>query len=105
MLFAGVISLPKRIQFRSNAVVLDVRSFWWVVSAGVRAMTLGNVVLLGPDIEARDLEHELVHIEQAMREPLIHPILSVIEQIRYHGMDNKYEREAYSRAGNIYREK
>ncbi|MFZ1812634.1 MAG: hypothetical protein WAU02_03935 [Candidatus Saccharimonadales bacterium] len=65
-------------------------------------MTLGNVIVLGPHIESKDLAHELVHIEQAMRRPFIHPVLSFIESARHKGLDNIYEREAYQKAGNNY---
>jgi hypothetical protein len=51
---------------------------------------------------SHDLEHELVHVEQGIREPLIHPALYALETWRHGYKDNKYEREAYARAGNKY---
>jgi hypothetical protein len=65
-------------------------------------MTVGHTVLLGRQLLAHDLEHELVHVEQAIREPFIHPFLYILESFRYGYKDNKYEREAYRRAGNTY---
>ena len=68
-----------------------------------RAMTIGHVVLLGPNLENKDLEHELVHIEQYQRAPIIHPILYGLELMRRGYRNNKYEEEAYRKAGNIYK--
>ena len=68
-------------------------------------MAMGNVILLGPNILDKDLEHELVHIKQYQREPFIHPILYAIELLKFGYRNNKYEKEAYGRAGNVYIEK
>ena len=108
-LMAGLLSLPERIVFVKGVLVLSVKSFWWYSwlpnAKGVRAMAMGNVILLGPNILDKDLEHELVHIKQYQREPFIHPILYAIELIRFGYRNNKYEKEAYEKAGNIYIEK
>jgi ASC-1-like (ASCH) protein len=65
-------------------------------------MAIGNIVLMGPKLLANDLEHELVHVAQSMREPLIHPFLYQIENARKGYRKNKYEMEAYTKAGNAY---
>lgn len=101
------ISVPKKVRFAHDAIVINVRSFWWAIlpfMKGVRAMVQGNIVLLGPSLEAHDLEHEMVHIRQNMRRPLLQPLLYFIEACQ-HGSSprNKYEEEAYRTAGNIYR--
>lgn len=109
-MLAGLVSLPSSLEWQTPHLgfVVKVRSFWWYTwlpkMSGVRAMAIGNVVLLGPNILQNDLEHELVHVEQAMREPLIHPILYWIETIRKGYRHNKYEEEAYSKANNFYKE-
>ena len=72
---------------------------------GARAMAIGNTVLLGPTIEDHDLEHELVHVTQYQRMPLIYPILYHVELFRKGYRNNKYEDEAYRIAGNVYKEK
>lgn len=72
---------------------------------GWRGMALGNVVLLNPREEKGDLEHELVHIEQFARLPLIFPLLNYLEMLRKGYRYNKYENEAYTRAGNAYKER
>jgi hypothetical protein len=107
-LLCALISFPTKIKFSPTppAVILQVRSFWWYTwlpkSKGARAMALGNVVLLGPNLLEKDLEHELVHVEQAMKEPLIHPFLYQYQNLKYGYKNNKYEKEAYEKAGNTY---
>ena len=88
------------------AFVLNVKKFWWVFGymRHARAMTIGNVIFLGPNIEDKDLEHELVHVEQHQRAPLVYPVLYYLEFIKKGYRDNKYEEEAYQRAGNVYKE-
>ena len=108
-LVLGLISFPFRANFRTNpyVIILHVKKFWWVFGymKGARAMTIGHVVLLGQELENNDLEHELIHVEQYERLPLVFPILYYIELIHKGYRDNKYEVEAYRRAGNLYKEK
>lgn len=68
----------------------------------IRGMAMGNVVLLGPKELEGDLEHELVHVEQFQRAPLIHPFLNFIETVRHGYANNKYEKEAYEKSGSPY---
>lgn len=108
-LLATLLSMPKSFSLHQLpfAIVMDVRSFWWYTwlpgQKGVRAITIGNIILLGSKLEKRDLEHELVHIEQFEREPLILPFLALIESIRYGNRYSKYENEAYTRARNVWK--
>lgn len=85
---------------------MKAKSFWWYRwipgKAGVRAMTNGHLVQLGPLEQTKDLEHELIHVEQAIREPFVHPFLYVLESRKNGYRQNKYEVEAYERAGNEY---
>lgn len=108
-LIMGLISIPKNISFRTNpySFVMNVKKFWWTVGymKNARAMAMGHVVLLGPNLDDKDLEHELVHVEQHQRMPLIQPILYYLELIRKGYRNNKYEDEAYRKAGNIYKVK
>lgn len=109
-LVVALVSIPtKKIGFKANpyAIVLNVKRFWWVFGylKNARAMAIGHVVLLGPNVEDKDLEHELVHVEQHQRMPLIQPILYQIELMRKGYRKNKYEDEAYRRAGNVYKGK
>lgn len=103
-----MISLPKRLTISKKpfAFVWRVSSFWWAkilpAKKGVRGMALGHVVMLGPLEREKDLEHELVHVEQYVREPFVHFILYNIEYLQNGYRNNKYEVEAYDRAGNLY---
>lgn len=102
----ALISIPRDLKFNINspAFIFNVRKFWWTAAylKGARAMTIGHVVLLGPNSHDKDLEHELIHVEQYQRAPFIHPILYYVELIRKGYLDNQYEVEAYQKAGNIY---
>jgi hypothetical protein len=98
----SIISLPVSVNIKNGALVVKAKSFWWHPARGVRAFTLGNVIVLSPKLLPRDLEHEYIHVEQHMREPFIHPILSFLEIWRYGFKNSKYEREAYKKAGNKF---
>ncbi len=88
------------------AIIVRVKSLWWLgwlpSYRGVRAATLGNLILEGPHLLPRDSQHELIHVEQAMRRPLIHPILYAAQSLRHGYRNNPYEQEAYRRARNTY---
>lgn len=108
-LIVGLVSIPTSIELRKNpnAIVMNIKKFWWVFGymKNARAMAIGHIVLLSPKIEDKDLEHELVHVRQHERMPLIQPILYYIELFRKGYRNNKYEDEAYRIAGNIYKKK
>ncbi len=106
-LLVFLLSIPETMYFRKNpyAFVCTAKSFWWTIGylKQFRAMTIGQVVLLGPEIKDKDLEHELVHVEQNQGAPLIQPLLYSIELLRKGYRNNKYEEEAYRKAGNEYK--
>ncbi len=107
-LLVGVIDVPTKVGIHSRpfAIVLHVKSFWWSRllpgHRGVRAITNGQVVQLGPTALPGDFEHELVHVEQHLRAPFIHPVMYDWQIIRYGYRQNKYEQEAYLRSGSRY---
>ena len=105
-LVLGLTCFPKSIQLHKKpfAIVFCVQYFWWAIGyfKGERATAIGNIILLNKKVEEKDLEHELVHVQQYEREPLLHPIFYSIEWLRHGYRDNKYEIEAYSKAGNNY---
>lgn len=72
---------------------------------GWRAMAIGNAVLLNPRVEDKDLEHELVHVDQFGAYPLIYPALYYWEILTKGYRMNRFEDEAYTKAGNVYRGK
>ena len=106
-LVVGLISVPTAIRLNKSpfAIIFKVKSLWWAVGylKNARAVTIGHVVLLSPKIENGDMEHELVHVWQYGRAPLIHPVLYLVELIRKGYRNNKYEVEAYKIAKNIYK--
>ena len=108
-LIVSLFCIPFDIKFKENpyAIIFKVKSFRWAIGylKGARAMAIGHVILLGPNLEDKDLEHELVHVRQHQRMPLVQPILYYIELLRKGYKNNKYEMEAYRMAGNIYKEK
>ena len=101
-----MLSLPKAISFQKShvAIVAHVRSLWWWTwrdgHKNVRALAWGNTVLIGPKKMEGDIEHELVHVDQFHRFPLVFPLLYIIEDWNHGHKDNKYESEAYDKAGN-----
>ncbi|MEK7135093.1 MAG: hypothetical protein AAB780_00100 [Patescibacteria group bacterium] len=106
-LVLAAISLPVSMETRSipPSLIIKVKNFWWAFAyfKNARAMAIGNVVLLSPKTEVGDLEHELVHVEQHQRAPLIQPFLYSWELFKNGYRNNKYEKEAYERAGNTYK--
>jgi hypothetical protein len=108
--FATLLSVPKKISFSKKplAIIFHVRSFWWwqflpgQKGMNPRAMVNGHCIQLGPNIEEADLAHEFIHVEQAIRQPFIHPILYELETRRHGYRNNKYEEEAYSKTGSRY---
>jgi hypothetical protein len=105
-LIMSLISGAKKFRFftANFAFVVSVRNIWWDFGymKNARAVTVGHVVILGPNIEKGDLEHELIHAQQYQKAPLIHPFLYMIELFRHGYRNNKYEVEAYNKAGNEY---
>ena len=104
----ALISLPQRAKVYKNpyAVLIHVRSFWWGVlfpwMRGMRAATVGHVILLGDQADGADKEHELIHVRQYQERPLIYPILYYVEFLKKGYRKNKYEIEAYRLSGNRY---
>lgn len=98
---------PKSVIFASNPyrIVFKVRrdSFGFDFKKGWRGMTMCNVIILNNLEQAKDLEHEIIHVKQFQSFPLIFPILYTIELWKHGYRNNKYEDEAYSGAGNIYK--
>lgn len=99
--------LPKTVKWGSKPyrIVFEVKndSFGLSYAKGWRGMTVGHTIILNPQVEEKDLEHEIIHVDQYQRLPLIYPILYYFEMWKHGYRNNKYEEEAYSKAGNVYR--
>jgi hypothetical protein len=111
-LFLALISIPKRVRFIDDAIVFNIRSFWWsnlvwyMKGNRVRGITNGNIISLGPLEEEHDLHHELIHVGQYMRYPFVYPFLYAVEVMK-HGSSpkNRFEEEAYRVSKSVYRGK
>jgi hypothetical protein len=96
----GLLSVPNNIKMYTNplAVIVNVRSLWWAAMfpwmRGVRAATIGHVILLSKKTKEFDFEHELVHIKQYQEKPFIHPFLYYWQLCTKGYEKNKYEVEA-----------
>lgn len=99
-ILVGVISIPRSASFQEGALVIKVLLPY---PMRIRGAALGNVVLLGPRELPNDLEHELVHVEQFARYPFIFPFLNTVEYVKHGYCKNRFEDEAYARAGNAYK--
>lgn len=101
LIFFGMLSKPSDIKISKYlpAVIILESSFWWYIwipgKWNVRAMALGNVVLIGLNAIKTDQSHELIHIKQHMFEPFVHPFLNLYQNIKYGYKNNKYELLAY----------
>ncbi len=102
----ALLLIPERFSLNKKplALIINVKrdSFGFGYLKGWRGMTVGHTVILNPRVEEKDLEHELVHVEQQIRQPFIQPILYALELRRSGYRNNKYEVEAYRRSGNRY---
>ena len=106
--FLALFLRPKNLKWGKNPyyIVVKVRkdSIGFGFLCGWRGMTVGHTIILNPREEEKDFEHELIHVRQYNRLPLIFPFLYYIELLRHGYRMNKYEEETYSGAGNVYRD-
>lgn len=104
----AVLSGPYKLKIdrETLALIFYVKSFWWYKwlpgKGGVRAIANGHAIQLSPSSLKNDLAHELIHVKQAIREPLLHPIFYAIQSLKYGYRNNKYEIEAYKDSQSIY---
>ena len=107
-ILCALMSGPARLRlfWQPLSIVFDVKSFWWYrwlpANKGVRAVNIGHATLLGPQADAKDLAHELIHVEQHERVPLIYPLLYTYRTWKYGYRQNPYEQEAYKKSGSRY---
>lgn len=86
------------------AFVFKVRSFWWSFGylKKARAITIGYIIFLSPKELKNDLEHEIIHVKQCERYPMIFPFLYTYERIRKGYRNNRFEDEAYTLSESAY---
>lgn len=105
-LLCGLLSLPQNIRVdRSRSVVIiNVKRLWMneiFLWRGVRGLTLGNTMLLSKLSNNNTYNHEIVHLRQFMKMPLIFPLFYCIELVKNGYQGNKYEKEAYQAGGIV----
>ena len=98
--------VPKNVRWDQahRAIIFYVKrdSFGISYMKGWRGMTCGHTIILNAREELNDLAHELIHVEQNSRLPLVFPFFYSFELLRKGYEHNKYEVEAYSRSGSVY---
>ncbi len=106
-IFLSILSFPYKIKLIKNpfAFVLSVKNLWWTYPylKNARAVTAGHIILLGPKVLKNDLEHELIHVKQGERYPLIFPLLYLYELLKRGYRQNRFEYEAYTLSMSVYK--
>ncbi len=103
------LSAPYNVKLITNpiALIVKVKSFWWVFGymKNARAMSIGHIILMSPKELKNDLEHEIIHVKQYERYPLIYPFLYLHELFKNGYRKNHFENEAYTLSKSVYKEK
>lgn len=103
-LLYGLLSLPRRIKLNKNpaVVVVNVKRLWLgeiLLGRRIKGTTVGNTVLLSDVADSFTYSHEIAHVAQFEKRPLILPVLYGIETTRRGYRENKYEKEARQKSG------
>ena len=96
-LFNVLLCFPYKMQFAKNAVVFHCLTCG-LVHLGfpkVRGFAIGNIVVVRKSQSTKIVAHELVHVEQYMKYPLIFGFMYLYE-LRKGYWNNRFEIEAYS---------
>lgn len=97
---------PYQVKFINNpyALAFKVKSFWWYFwMKSPRATTIGHIILLSPKELKNDFEHEVIHVRQAEKYPVIFPLLYLYESIKHGYRQNRFEDEAYALSKSVYK--
>jgi hypothetical protein len=99
-LLCGLLSLPQniRVDRPRSVVIINVKRLWMneiFLWRGVRGLTLGNTMLLSKLSNNNTYNHEIIHVRQFMKMPLIFPALYLTESLWHGYKNNKYEIEAH----------
>lgn len=106
-IISALVCIPKSVTFHENpyAIIFDVRNCWWsfLHSKYLRACTIGHIIILTPKTLKNDFKHELIHVQQYEKYPLIFPLLYYWETFKHGYRKNRFEDEAYCMSKSIYR--
>ncbi|PIR96281.1 MAG: hypothetical protein COT92_01940 [Candidatus Doudnabacteria bacterium CG10_big_fil_rev_8_21_14_0_10_42_18] len=83
----AALSIPKRTLVKKDALalVIDVRRIWLVEpfhGKPVKGFTLGNCVLRSDFAIINTINHELIHVRQFTKFPLVFPFLYLFDSIK-----------------------
>ncbi len=102
----ALLSLPQHVAWDvpHHTLVFKAKTNWWLYfyARHARGIAMGHVVILFPNCLPNDLAHELIHVEQHDRYPIIFPILYSYESLKNGYRNNRFEAEAYERTGSIH---
>lgn len=105
-LLSAIIYHPVSFRFDKEklALIFKVKDFRFKFGylKNSRARTVGNVVMLGPDVLKNDLEHELIHVDQNIKYPFIYPFLYYYEHLKHGYRNNKFEDEAFRLSNSVH---
>lgn len=94
----GLICLIYKIKFDERGFLLIFVKRLWVTEVFLKRRTyglvLGNIIILSQYADKKTLIHEIKHIEQFKKMPLIFPVLYLYESYKYGYANNKFEIEA-----------
>lgn len=104
-----ILSIPYKVQVikKPIAFVFKVKGFWWAFGylKNARAMTIGHIILLGSKELKNDLAHEIIHVKQCERYPIIQPFWYLYELFKNGYRQNRFEDEAYTLSKSVYKGK
>lgn len=101
-LFYGLLLFPTSIKIDKAKPVIIIKVKRLLVNEiflkrRVRGFTLGNTVLLSDAADSNTYGHEVVHVEQFTKVPLLFPLFYLVESMKNGYQANKYEKEACQR--------
>lgn len=101
-LLIALISLPKNVKLNPKELVLTVKVKWlWlsslIINRKVRGLTMGNVIMISNASINATFNHEMTHIKQFQKVPLLFPLLYCVEFMKSGYRQDEYEKEAYKR--------
>ena len=95
---AGLICIIYKIKFDKRGFLLIFVKRLWITEIFLRRRTyglvLGNIIILSQYANEKTLTHEIKHVEQFRKMPLIFPLLYLYENYKYGYVNNKFEIEA-----------
>ncbi len=66
-------------------------------------MSIGHIILMSPKELKNDFEHEIIHVKQYERYPLVYPLLYYYELIKHGYRMNRFEDEAHTLSKSVYK--